>query len=245
MSNRQLGRLVGALVIALVLWGGFAFARHTRSDRVEGFALPKLDTAAVDTIAFTQHGDSAVLVRRGSGGWRVNGFPAATANVDQLLRALDDTSNWSELAAEQPSSQAAMGVSADSGRRVRVVAKGGAGLHLVTGHSTSAYAGVYVRPVGENAVYALHGPLAQALNRGLGDWRDKTIVSLPPDSVQRVEVTHGRQAFVLVRAGKTWKLDSGAPADSMAVQRLLTEFHPTMAMGFASPPVADSANFTR
>lgn len=245
MSNKQLARLVGALVVVLILWGGFALARRTRRDQADGLTLPKLDTAAVDTIAFMQHGDSAVLVRHGSAGWRVNGSPASSSNVDELLRALDDTSNWSELAAEQPGSQAAMGVTADSGRQVRVEVQGGAGLRLITGHSTSDYSGMYVRPMGGNAVYALHGPLAGALNRELGDWRDKTIASIPPDSVQRVEVTRGRHAYALVRAGKTWKLATGALADSAGVARLLAEFHPATAMGFAQPPVADSANFVR
>ena len=243
MSNKQLMRLAGVLVAALVLWGGFAFARHARRDRAGGFVLPKIDTAAVDTIAFMQKGDSAVLARTPRG-WRVNGFPATTATVNELLQALNDTSNWSELAAEQRSSQASMGVAADSGRHVRVVVKGGAGLSLVTGHSASDYAGLYVRPAGDSAVYALHGPLAGELGRGLDGWRDKTIVSVPPDSVQRVEVVHGRDSFTLARAGKTWTVGSAA-ADSGAVQRLLVQFHPAMAMGFATVAVADSANFKR
>lgn len=243
MSNKQLMRLAGVLVAALVLWGGFAFARHARRDRAEGFVLPKVDTAAVDTIAFHQKGDSAVLARTPQG-WRVNGFPATTTTVNELLQALDDTTNWSELAAEARSAQASMGVSADSGRHVRLVVKGGKGLSLVTGHSTSDYSGMYVRPAADSAVYALHGPLAEELGRGLDGWRDKTIVSVPPDSVQRVEVVHGRDSFTLARAGKTWTVGSAA-ADSGAVQSLLDQLHPAMALGFATAGAADSANFTR
>ncbi len=175
----------------------------------------------------------------------MNGFPAAAVPVDQLLRALVDTSNWSELAAEQRSSQAAMGVAADSGRHVRVVVKGGRGLRLITGHSTSDYSGMYVRPSADSVTYALHGPLAQALTHAIGDWRDKTIASIPPDSVQRVEVTHGRDAYSLRRKGRGWTLAGGAAADSAAVQRLLGQFHPAVAMGFATGAVADSAHFTR
>ncbi len=245
MSNKQLVRLAGVLVVALALWGGFAFARHARRDTADGLVLPKVDTAAVDTIAFTQRGDSAVLVRHAAGVWRVNGFPAAAVPVEQLLRALVDTSNWSEMAAERRSSQPAMGVAADSGRHVRVAVKGGRGLRLVTGRSTSDAAGMYVRRAGDSVTYALHGPLAQSLAHGIGDWRDKTIASIPPDSVQRVEVTHGRDAYTLRRKGKGWALATGAAADSNAVQRLLGQLHPAIAMGFATAAVADSAHFAR
>lgn len=245
MSNKQLARLAAVLVLALALWGVVALTRHAGRDVADGLPLPKIDTAAVDTIAITSGGDSALLVRRPDGHWRVNGFPAATANVDRLLRALNDTLNWSELAAEQRSSQAAMGVTADSGRHVRVVAGGSAGLDLITGHSTSDYAGVYARPAGDSVVYALHGPLTAAMNHPLDDWRDKTIASVPPDSVRRVEVTHGRRTYALVRSGTSWRLASGKAADSAAVQRLLGQFHPVSATGFAKPAQADSANFER
>ena len=244
MNNKQLARLAGVLVVALVLWGGFAFARHARRDTADGFVLPKVDTAAVDTIAFTQHGDSAVLVRHAAGHWRVNGFPAAPVPVDQLLRALVDTSNWSELAAEQRSSQAAMGVAADSGRNVRVVAKGGGAASGDGGFDERRRRHVRASR-GRQVTYALHGPLAQALAHGLGDWRDKTIASIPPDSVQRVEVTHGREAYTVRRKGRGWVLGTGAAADSNAVQRLLGQLHPAIAMGFATAAVADSAHFTR
>ncbi|MDE3152189.1 MAG: DUF4340 domain-containing protein [Gemmatimonadota bacterium] len=245
MTNKQLARLAGALAVALVLWGAFAFARRAGADHAAGFRLPAIDTAAVDTIAISKGADTALLARQPDGHWRVNGFAAAESNVDQLLRALRDTSNRSELAADRRSSDAAMGVSADSGRRVRVVVKGGTGLDLIAGHNTNDYLGVYVRPAGDSAVYALRGSLPSAMDRPLDDWRDKTVADVPPDSVQRVEVTRGRVTYALVRTGKRWHLATGAAADSGAVARLLAQYHPASAIGFAKGAQADSANFTR
>lgn len=245
MSSKQLIRLAGVLAVALVLWGVFAFARHARSDRAAGFAMPKIDTSAVDTIAFTKGNDSSVLVRQADGHWRVNGYPAATAMVNQVLRALDDTSNWSELAARRTSSHAAMGVTADSGRHVRVVARSGPGLDLIAGHATGGYVGVFVRLAKDSDVYALHGPLTQTFNHSLTDWRDKTIVNVVPDSVLRLEVRRGRRSYALIRSGKKWRLASGAAPDSATVGTLLTRFHPLSATDFADSAQLDSLHFAR
>jgi hypothetical protein len=245
MSGKQLTRLLVALVVAVALWGGFAFTRHARSDRDAGLALARIDTSAVDTMAFVRPPDTIVVVREADGGWQVNGFPAATSMVNQALAALVDTTNWSELAAESRASQVAMGVSADSGRRVRIAVKGGAGVSLITGHQTSDYTGVFVRRPADSAVYALHGPLSRALGHALADWRDKTVVAIAPDSVSRIEVEHRGQRYALVRAGAVWRFAGGAAADSTAVSQLLRRFHPLTATGFAGPADADSLHFDR
>lgn len=244
MSAKQLTRLVVALVVALGLWGAFAFARRSHTDRDTGFALPTIDTSAVDTMAFLAGPDSIVAVRRPDAGWRVNGHPAATSMVDQALAALVDTSDWSELAAHSTASEAAMGVSADSGQRVRIAVKGGRGLDLVTGHHTGDGTGVFIRRPSDSAVYALHGPLSQAVGHTLTDWRDKTVVSVLPDSIRRVEIEHRGTHYALVRAGRDWRLTSGAVADSQAVAQLLGRFHPLSATGFATRAQADSLHFS-
>ncbi len=245
MSSKQLIRLAGVLVVALVLWGVFAFARHQGTDRAEGFAMPKIDTAAVDTMAFIKGKDSSVVVREADGQWRVDGYPAAPSMVNQVLRALVDTTNWSELAAQRTASQAAMGVTADSGRLVRVVARTGPGLDLIAGHNTSDFVGVFVRPVKDSDVYALHGPLTQTFDHTLTDWRNKTVASVVPDSVSRVEVRRGRRSYALIRSGKQWRLASGAKGDSTSVGTLLTHFHPLSAIGFADAGQLDSLHFDR
>jgi hypothetical protein len=243
MSSKQLMRLVVALVVALGLWAGFAFTRHARTDHDAGLSLARIDTSAVDTMAFVTGTDSIVAVRGPAGAWRVNGHPASTSMVNQALAALVDTANWSELAAQSRASQAAMGVSADSGQRVHITASRGPGLDLVTGHQTSDYSGIFVRRPADSAVYALHGPLSQAVGHSLSDWRDRTVTTVVPDSVARIEIEHRGAHYALIRSGTTWRLADGATADSAAVAQLLQRFHPLMATGFATAAQADSLHF--
>ena len=245
MTNKQLVRLAGLLAVAVIAWGVLAFARHHGADRPAGLALAKIDTAAVDTIALTTARDTATLARAADKTWRVNGHRAVAADVRQLLGALADTTTWSELAAESRASHGAMGVSADSGQRVRVAGQGGTLLDLVSGHRTTDGTALYVRRSGKDRVYALHGSLVEALSHGLDDWRDKTVASVAPASVMKIVVSRGREAYTLVRAGKGWKVAGGAAADSSAVVALLNRYDPLVASGFATAAQADSASFAR
>ncbi|HEY5219624.1 MAG TPA: DUF4340 domain-containing protein, partial [Gemmatimonadaceae bacterium] len=155
-----------------------------------------------------------------------------------------DPSTWSELVAESAASHEAMGVAADSGQRVHVVGKGGVRVDLITGHRTADGAGMFVRHAGRDTVYALHGPVPAAFAHSFGEWRDRTIVSVPLDSVARVEVTHGAHSYALFRIGSAWRYVSGEPADSGAVRMLIGRFSPLVASSFATPAQADSAQFT-
>lgn len=243
MTAKQLRQLAGVLLAAVVLWVVVGLTHRTTGDATVGLALPKIDTAAVDTIAIVQAHDSVIVTRGAGAAWRVNGHPAAMATVQQMLAALVDTTNQSDLAAESRGSHAALGVSATTGQVVRVVASRGPGLDLIAGHNTSAYRGRYVRLARDSAVYALTGPLARAIGHALPDWRDHTILSVPPDSVRRIVLDHGRASLTVERAGTAWKLASGIAADSSAVAQWLAHFHPMSASGFATAAQADSARF--
>jgi hypothetical protein len=136
-------------------------------------------------------------------------------------------------------------VTADSGTLVHVGVRNGAGFTLIAGHHTSTFGGVFVRRPADSAVYALHGPLTQVFDRTAEAWRDRTIASVIPDSVARIEIRRGKASYALVRSGRKWLTPSGAAADSNAVRDFLTRFSPLEAIGFATAAQADSLDFRR
>jgi len=212
MRKQQLMRLLGAFGAALLLWGVLAVVRRPPSDRVEHLALPKVDTGAVDTIAF----GTTVLARSGAS-WRVNNYLADPDAVAAMLRGLADTSATTELVAESKASHARLGVSADSGKRVRVVSHGKPVLDLIVGQ------GIYVRRPNEDAVYAMHGGIASVASKSLDDWRDKRIVSVAPESVATATVQRGAHTITMRRGvGDTTKLTT-----------LLGSYRDVRATGFA------------
>lgn len=246
MSDLVIRRLAIVLGVAVGLWGLVALVRWAREDRVADFALPRVDTAAVDSVSLVRRGDSVLLARGERGAWTANGYAADSTRIVELLRALADTSMWSELVAQARSSHAQLGVDADSGRHVRVSSRGKALLELIAGKRTSDWRGVYVRRPAEDAVYALHGDaVGDPLQRSSDDWRDRRIARVQVDSVTQIELRRAGRATVLRKQGARWSLAGGAAADSAAVANLLDAYKDVSASGFATPAQADSARLDR
>ena len=244
MSDSTIKRLMMALAIAVVAWGAFAGVSHLRADRVTRFALPRVDSGAVDTVVLARRGDTATLARSAHK-WTMNGHAADSAHVHDLLAGLVDSASWGELVAESPSSYSRLGVDADSGRRVRIAMHGKPAVTFTSGKRTTDWSGLYVRQGTDSAVYALHSSLlGEALTRGTDDWRDKRIARINPDSVGSAEIERGAHTASLRKTGSKWSL-GGAAADSAAVSRLLEEYRSFDASGFASDAQADSLHTAR
>ncbi len=247
MSPKQLARVAMVLVALLLLWGAASLARRgsrgpSESDR---FALGVIPRDSVDSIIIQHPADTARLGRVDSATWTVNGHPAARNAVQDILTALADTTRRTELVGGRSGSHAGFGVDSASATRTRVVRGDSTVADLVQGHRGPGLAGGYFRLAGDSAVYLVEGNLAQALEQTSDELRDKRIAGVSADSVARIEVTRGRRSYALQRDGSSWKLTSGAHADSVAVAELLSSYAQVDAAGFASRAQADSAQFAR
>ena len=134
MSKAALIRIAVALAVALVAWGALALVHGPVSDRPASLALPRIDTARVDTILLAKGRDTTVLARTSARPeWTANGYRADSGTVASLLGGLADTARQSELVSEGRGMHAQLGVTPDSGTAVRVRAGGKTVLDLVTG----------------------------------------------------------------------------------------------------------------
>jgi hypothetical protein len=246
MNPKQLKLIVISLAVLLLLWGGSALLSRG-SDTITGsLAVPALSEAGVDTIAIVKATGSIVLVKQtppAPPGWTVNGHRAVLDQVRELLQALQDTVR-PELVAQDSSSFARLGVDSTAGRWLSIRGSGKPLLRLIVGARGSEYSSTYVRRPGDTHVYLWRGRLAQLMDRGVDDWRDKRIAALQPDSVAGVDVERGKDRYALKRAGKSWTVN-GTPADSAAIARLLEKYHAITASGFATPQQVDSTKGRR
>lgn len=247
MSPRQLARLALVLGALLLLWGAAALARrHESASPAERLALPRISRADVDTVRIARKGDTTVLTRRDSSDWRVNGHAASTTVIADLFAALADTSEPTELVAQQPASQAGLGVDSAGGTHVTIEGHGKRLLDLFAGHQTPDLEGGYFRRAGEPATWLVRGRLAELLGRGSDEWRDRRIAGVPADSVRTIEITRGKKRYVIRRSEKGWRLEpAGVAPDSGAMAGLLATYREVRSDGFASPAQADSARFDR
>lgn len=245
MSTKQLVRFATALAVLVIAWGVLALVRRPAEDRPGTLALAHVDTAAVDSIVLVRGRETTAVRRTANKHWLAGGFAADSATIHSFLIGLVDTARSTELVAERRSSQARLGVDADSGERVTVFARGTPRLALVAGKRTPDYGGVYVRSAASDATYALHGALSDPLARPIDDWRDKRVVAVVPESVATVNVDRSGRAYALRRSGGKWEFTSGTPADSSAVSTLLGDFRDVRATGFATRAQADSIDFSK
>ena len=221
-------------------WGALALVHGPVSDRPASLALPRIDTARVDTILLAKGRDTTVLARTTArAAWTANGNRADSGAVASLLGGVADTARQTELVSEGRGMHAQLGVTPDSGTSLRVRAGGKTALDLVTGKMTGDGSGVYVRMASADPVYALHGALASALHRDANEWRDTRIAAVVPDSVGAIEIRR-KAAYVLRRGPNGWQFTSGAAVDTSAVSSLLGQYRDFRASGFAAARSSDS-----
>ena len=243
MSSAQLRKLAAGLVILLLVWAGVSFARRSGGDKPETFRPTRLDRAAVTSIVIAGPGDTVTLARTGAA-WTANGFPAAADLVDQLLADLADTTATGEVVAENRSSHERLGIDAAHAKRLSVRGGDRVLLTWLVGHRGTSYASVYLRRENEDRVYEVKSRLADAAERRLDDWRDKRILAVAADSVGGLDVSRGKKSYSVERAGSGWTL-GGAPADSGAMSRWLSQLGSLSAGGFATPAQAEAADFAK
>ncbi|MGH7583558.1 MAG: DUF4340 domain-containing protein [Gemmatimonadales bacterium] len=243
MSADTLKRLAAILAAIVVLWIGLTLFRSYRRDRAVTFALPKFNRAAVDQIVIAKAGDTIHLARHDTT-WTANGYATLAHSVSALLDAATDTTARGQLVAESPSSYQELGVDSASVHRITFSSAGKDLATLLVGKQGDDFASGFVRVPGDANVYQLPGQLAEFANRTLDDWRDKTIVTTVPDSVDRIEIARPNGSYAIVRVDHGWKIGSAA-ADSAAVANLLDQLKTLTAAGFASTAQIDSGGHAK
>ena len=242
MSPRHLRLIALGLAIVLLLWGSSELLSRGSRRVTDRLALAALVQNEIDTIAVVKGTDSLVLARQAGDAWTINGHRTTADAAHELFMAIADIGQ-PELVAQDSSSFARLGVDSATGHRLQFRGRGKPLLELVVGRGAE-YATAYVRRPGETRVYLFTGRLAQLMDRGPDEWRDKRIAAVEPDSVTGVAVERGTDRWSLTRDGHAWKLD-GTAADSGAVARALEKYRAITAAGFATPAQADSARRQR
>jgi hypothetical protein len=199
----------------------------------------------VDSVVITHRGDTTLIVKQPAGSWTINRLPASSTAVADLFKALTDSTP--ELAAQDSSSFARMGVDSPGARLIRIAGGGKTLAQVFVGARGPSFDAAYVRVPGDAHVYLWSGNLPNVAERSVDDWREKQIAAVPPDSIASVEVTRGAKRYTLRKEKAGWTLSSlpRATVDTAAVARYLERFRRLSASGFATPAQADSVRSSR
>lgn len=235
MSQETLKRLVGALIVAVVVWGVLSLASGSGRPPAPSGALADVvatlaDTASLDTLRFDGAGTDPVELARSDGRWTVNGLAVDSGTVVRLLDGLAGAT-LGDVAAKNAANHARMGVDSDSARTLEVLVAG-TPRTLLIGDQGPRYGTTYVRLPDQDEVHVLDADLRSHARRALDDWRSKRIVAVDTASVVRLEVERDGERYALERGDSAWTFADGAPADEGAVRSLLGELHDLKGDGF-------------
>lgn len=217
-----LALLVILAVAAFLLWPS-AGEREASYDST----APELsiDSAAVTKIEIRPPGKSVTLENVG-GTWMVTSpvrYKANVASVQQLIGSLAKFKPGS-LVSSNPDKQSMFQVDSAAGTHIAITPRTGAVVSLIVGKMGPSFSEVYFRLPDSKDVYLGDGLSSWTLTQDVKEWRDRSIVSMPQDSVSGIEIASGKRMVVLEKRGTAWYsgADTVAPSTVAPVLASLT-----------------------
>lgn len=250
MSRKALLVLAGllivlALVASFAWWSRYVpfsfFKAPTVSSDLNFSALTKENTNKI--VINKKDKDKKVIVKKDNL-WKINDFEASTAAVDDFFKAVNEL-KVGALVSKNPANYANFGVDEDAS--VLAFTQGGQTLAFVIGNQGPSPGSFYARRKDGTNVYLVTGSIPDKLSRDVSDWRDKTLVNLPKESIQKIEIISKVEPLTISKTqdGK-WQAEGvgkSAPLEEGTVNRLLVAFSPLEATDFLN--AAESKEFQK
>ncbi len=229
-----------ALLIALAVLIGLGswvwWSHQDQSDPEDSNLLlrmfPKVDPAAVTRLSIVE-GQRQLVVEQneaGSSRWRIVGQPprpASEAHVQAAIRAAAELSSRRRFPAIGDGSSYGF---SDLSPRVVLEGSGGVLAELLIGSALPVGNGRYVRDSGASEVAVVSNDQLVPLEREHLDFRDRRVIGLLPDQIQRLRVSGAQGlAFTIQRsADRGFSIETSAEepllrADTVAVKGLLLD----------------------
>ncbi len=244
MNRRQLKVILALLAVAVLLYSPSLFRRDGSGGSLDpgaGFAFELAGSPSrVDIISLAEA--DTIRLEREPEGWTVDGHPADSAKVADLLGVIGDL-RAADMVARNPANHEALGVSETGGRRIEIYAADAEPRAFHLGNRDLSAGGYYVRAPEAAEVFRLESPAGGYLSRERDGWRDRLIARVDTSAVREIIIRRGSDDLVLRRTEAGWRV-GGAAADSGSVARLLGILPEVSATGFPADSVAETADFT-
>jgi len=233
MNRKYLQTLI-ALALLAGLWGAFTYygrkksASGAKSKSASSQKIFPLKSGQVVAFTLTPEDGKAVTCTRNGKGWEITDpekLAADSSAVEGLLSSLT-SATADEVVSENPASLKEFGLDPpQTTLEVRTDATPQE-FTLRLGGSTPTSSGIYAQVAGQQRVITLASFLKASLEKNLFDLRNKKVVTLASDDIQRMDVAAGKDSYQLVKnSDGLWNLTLPPPvrADHFAVQGLVDE----------------------
>src|ERR1051325_2640133 len=165
----------------------------------------KVDSASVVKIEIEQKGKSVTIENVG-GKWMITSplrYAADATSIKQLLSGLSKFRVGS-LISSNPEKQNIFQVDS-TGTRISVTDRSGKPVALVVGKMGPSFSEVYFRLPSSKDVYLGEGLDTWTINKEVKEWRDKSIVSIPSESVKQLTYTVANKETRFQRDRSGWR----------------------------------------
>jgi hypothetical protein len=243
--------LLYLLILFVILFGvvkGVEFlGRGDGATKVRDFIAVKPD--AYDTVEIAQPGGETVVLEQRNGAWRVAApvdYPANASNVNALTARLEEVKS-ENIISSNPDNHVTYEVDEATGTRVSLKRGENVIESFYVGKISPDGNHTYMRSADAADVHFVRGMLTGLFERPVNDWRDKSILAVDQQAVNRVAIVKGGEQTVLTRAGATWQVQQGdAPAvaaDTNKANELLATLGALNALGFVEETAAADLDF--
>jgi hypothetical protein len=238
------------LIVAVVVLGALGGVLYWSQHRKPAEEVPPVTTATVilkvNAAAVTQltiKQKTPVTVEKTGNKWQITQpapYPADQEAVAGVLSTLSGL-NADRVVEDKASDRKQYGLDPPA------VEVDIAGKQLLLGDETPAGGDVYAALAGDPKVFTIASYSKTSLNKGLNDLRDKSLLTLSPDKVSRVELLKKPAELEFDRTKDGWQIlkPKPSPADTFAVDGLVrTLTGAKMDLSAASDAAAEFARGT-
>jgi len=164
----------------------------------------KIDSLSVDKVEIKTPSSSLVLEKRGVD-WFVAqpvNYKADQANVGQIIHQVKNL-EIKNIVSSKPEKHSVFLVD-KAGTQVTVYEKGVEKASFILGKMAGSYSESYARKLNSDDVFIVEGASSYMFNRPVKDWRDKTILATPKESIKEVQYQYGDTTFNIAFRDSAW-----------------------------------------
>ena len=200
-----------ALVLILILCAIVYFLVVSKEkktfapQRVEHFL--QFDSSSVDKIKFSLFQTKRIFEKKDENWYSTHpdSFKLDKILVGQFLNLMANL-EVEDLISANPVKQMRFQVDTLTGTRIDFFNREKLLASLVVGKTSSDYMYTYVRKSNSKEVWSAKGFLSPLVSRRLDQWRDKSIIELDAEKIQKVEFVRNKGSFWLIKADTLWKV---------------------------------------
>jgi hypothetical protein len=166
--------------------------------------LFSIDSLLVDKIEIKSSALSLLLEKHGAEWFVVQpvSYKADQANVGQFIHQIKNL-EIKNIVSNKPEKHSVFQVD-QTGTQVTAYEKNAEKAAFVLGKMTDSYSETYMRRLNSNEVLLVEGISSYTVNRPLKDWRDKTILTVPKESIKAILFEYGDTTLSLTLTDSTW-----------------------------------------